>query len=232
MPNSRYYLTRDIVRLVENAIELSGIDTEMKNTSKRKFYSNLASYVNTKAYRTKDALLPEDYRPINDYRFFLKHYEENLQQLEINGESTTSRATTSYLNALIRCTGMRIVPIQKQKTPEENRKATTNDLVDKWTMVFRRQNDLRGYNTAAEIIHKGKGKELKLNIKQKQYKGQIFRQHDYFIATIKSGEVDLVIRINEELQQQRMFFTGTFMGKLPVYNQYPTGEIFMIRANA
>ncbi|NJN76997.1 MAG: hypothetical protein HC803_00605 [Saprospiraceae bacterium] len=96
---------------------------------------------------------------------------------------------------------------------------------------FRRQNDLKGYNTTAEITHELNGKQLNLRIKQKHYKGDIFRQHDYFIATIKQGDVDLVIRINKKEQQQSSFFTGTFMGKLPVYNQYPNGELFMIRAS-
>ncbi|MFK7947523.1 MAG: hypothetical protein AB8G11_08040 [Saprospiraceae bacterium] len=232
MPNSRNYYAKDIVCLAQNAISLSGIDENLKTQSKRKFYSTIANFVNTKAHRNRNRELPEDFRPIKDYRFFIKHYEQNLDILSTKGEDAIVTATTSYVNTLVRCTGIRVVPVIPEKSKKENRKATTNDLVDKWTIVFRRQNDLKGYNTPAEIIHRKQGqKELQLNIRQKQYKGQLFKQHDYFIATIKSGDVDLVIRINEELQQQRMFFTGTFMGKLPVYNQYPTGEIFMIRAN-
>lgn len=233
MPNSRNYYARDIVCLAETAISSSGVDESLKNQSKRKFYSTVADFVNTKARRNRNAALPDIYRPINDYRFFIKHYEQNLDVLSTKGKDAIVTATTSYINTLIRCTGINIVPILPVQSKKVNRKATTNDLVDKWTIVFRRQNDLKGYNTPAEIIHRRQGlKELQLNIKQKQYKGQLYKQHDYFIATIKSGDVDLIIRINEELQQQRMFFTGTFMGKLPVYNQYPTGEIFMIRANA
>ena len=233
MPNARNYYAKDIVCLTQNAITLSGIDENLKNQSKRKFYSSIADFVNTKARRNRNTELPENFRPINDYRFFINHYEKNLKILSTKGKDAIVTATTSYVNTLIRCTGIIIIPIPTIKSKNVNRKATTNDLVDKWTMVFRRQNDLKGYNTSAEIIHHRQGlKKLQLNIKKKQYIGQIYKQHDYFIATIKSGDVDLIIRINEELQQQKMFFTGTFMGKLPAYNQYPTGEIFMIRANA
>lgn len=232
MPNSRNYYAKDIVCLAQNAIALSGIDETLKAQNKRKFYSSITNFVNKKAQRNRNRELPDDFRLIKDYRFFINHYEKNLSVLSSEGEKAVVTATTSYVNTLIRCTGIRIVPIPSIQTKTTNRKATTNDLVDKWTMVFRRQNDLKGYNTAAEIIHRRQGlKELQLNIKKRQYKGQLYKQHDYFIATIKSGDVDLVIRINEEIQQQRMFFTGTFMGKLPAYNQYPTGEIFMIRAN-
>lgn len=230
MPNSRNYYAKDIVCLMQNAIRLSGIDESLKYQSKRKFYSSIIKYVNTKAQKNRSKLLPNEFRLIHDYRFFINHYEKNLYRLSKEGEDVIVTATTSYINTLIRCTGLNIVPVVKAN---KHRKVTTNDLVDKWTIVFRRQNDLKGYNTSAEIIHCHEGlKELQLKIKQKQYRGQLYKQHDYFIATIKSGDVDLIIRINEALQQQKMFFTGTFMGKLPVYNQYPTGEIFMIRASA
>lgn len=227
MPKSHHYYAKDIVCLAQNAIELSGVDSEIKTQSKRKFYTAITNFVNEKAERTRNRNLPNDYHLINDYRFFINNYERHLEALT-KDENHIITATTNYVNTLVRCTGRLVTPILST-SPKQ---LTTNDLVDKWTMIFRRQNDLKGYNTTAEITHERNGKQLNLRIKQKQYKGDIFRQHDYFIATIKQGDVDLVIRINQKEQQQNTFFTGTFMGKLPVYNQYPTGELFMIRASA
>lgn len=225
MPKSRYYLARDIVRLAETAIALSEINLDIKTQSKRKYYSKLINFVNDRARFTRSPNLPDHFSVINDYRFFINNYEKHLKTLEEKGKNVKVKATTSFINTLIRCTDIIITPI----IVKEERKVTTNDLVDRWTIVFRRQNDLKGYNTTAEIIHKTTGKEINLIIKQKEYKGYVYRQHDYFIAVIKEDDIDIVIRINEELQQDGIFFTGTFMGKLPVYNQYPTGEIFMIR---
>lgn len=227
MPRSHHYYAKDIVSLAKTAIELSGVNPEIKTQSKRKYYAAITNFVNEKAARTRNRNLPDDYHLINDYRFFINNYERHLEDLA-KDDNLIVTATTNYVNTLVRCTEMLVTPVL---CPSPKR-LTTNDLVDKWTMVFRRQNDLKGYNTTAEITHERNGKQLNLKIKKKQYKGNIFRQHDYFIATIKQGDVDLVIRINEKEQQQNTFFTGTFMGKLPVYNQYPTGELFMIRASA
>ncbi len=227
MPKSRHYYARDIISLAQKAIELSGVSLDIKKQSSRKYYATVLSFVNEKARKAKDKQLPDTYSFITDYRFFINNYEKHLEEFQKEGKHAIIRATTSYINTLIRCTEMMITPV----ITEKKRQTTTNDLVDRWTMIFRRQNDLKGYNLTAEIIHGRNGKQITLEIKQKLYRGLLYRQHDYFIATIKQDDIDIVIRINEDMLQQGMFFTGTFMGKLPVYNQYPTGEIFMIRAS-
>jgi hypothetical protein len=227
MPKSRYYQVQDIIHLVEKTIEIAQVDSSIKLQSRRKYYQLITDFVNKRADRAKGNQLPNDYHLIKDYRFFINHYENHLERIkrEDNNDFLVT-ATTSYINTLSRCTGVILSP---QLRPEKKKTITTNDLVDKWTLIFRRQNDLKGYNTTAEIKHSHKGKEITLELKKKLYAGTLQRQQGYFIAIIKDKDVDIVIRINKDDIEKSTFFTGTFMGKLPVYNQYPSGEIFMIR---
>ena len=227
MPKSRYYQVQDIIHLVEKTIEIAQVDSSIKLQSRRKYYQLITDFVNKRADRAKGNQLPNDYHLIKDYRFFINHYVNHLERIkrEDNNDFLVT-ATTSYINTLSRCTGVILSP---QLRPEKKKTITTNDLVDKWTLIFRRQNDLKGYNTTAEIKHSHKGKEITLELKKKLYAGTLQRQQGYFIAIIKDKDVDIVIRINKDDIEKSTFFTGTFMGKLPVYNQYPSGEIFMIR---
>lgn len=227
MPRSRYYHVQDIIHLIEKAIDSAQIDLSIKSQSKRKYYQLLTDFVNKRASRTKKVHLPDFYYQIKDYRFFINHYEKYLERIRKEGTSDfLVTATTSYINTLSRCTGICLSPELRPKKPPI---ITSNDLVDKWTLIFRRQNDLKGYNTTAEIKHGNKGKEITLELKKKLYAGKLEKQQDYFVAIIKDRDVDIILRINKDDIEKCTFFTGTFMGKLPVYNQYPSGEIFMIR---
>lgn len=118
MPNSRYYLANDIVRLAETAIELSGIDSDIKKKSKRKYYSTLIAFVNEKARRAKSTHLPDDFSLITDYRFFINNYEKHLETIAKEGNDVKVRATTSFVNTLIRCTEEIITPIIVKKKKE------------------------------------------------------------------------------------------------------------------
>jgi len=227
MPRSRYYHVQDVIHLVEKTIAIAQIDLSIKSQSRRKYYQLLTDFVNKRADRVKGNQIPTQYNAIKDYRFFINHYEKHLTRIRKEGHHDfLVTATTSYINTLSRCTGILLSP---EIRPKKSKTITTNDLVDKWTLVFRRQNDLKGYNTTAEIRHSHTGKEITLEFKKKLYAGKLKRQQDYFIAVIKDKDVDVIIRINKDDIEKSTFFTGTFMGKLPVYNQYPSGEIFMIR---
>lgn len=227
MPKSRYYHVQDIIHLVEKTIEIAQVDSIIKSQSRRKYYQSITDFVNKKADKVRGNQLPDDYHLIKDYRFFINHYEKHLERMKREDSNDfLVTATTSYINTLSRATGIILPP---QLRPAKQKVITTNDLVDKWTLIFRRQNDLKGYNTTAEIKHSHKGKEITLELKKKQYAGKLQRQQGYFIAVIKDRDVDIIIRINKDDIEKSTFFTGTFMGKLPVYNQYPSGEIFMIR---
>lgn len=227
MPRSRYYQVQDVLHLVEKTIEIAQIDLSIKSQSRKRYYQLLTDFVNKRADKVKGSQIPKSYHLIKDYRFFINHYEKHLERIEREGENDfLVTATTNYLNTLSRCTGMLLSP---EIRPVKPKVITTNDFVDKWTLIFRRQNDLKGYNTTAEIKHSHKGKEITLQLKKKLYAGKLKRQNDYFIAVIKEDDVDVIIRINKEDIEKSTFFTGTFMGRLPVYNQYPSGEIFMIR---
>ncbi|NJN76996.1 MAG: hypothetical protein HC803_00600 [Saprospiraceae bacterium] len=131
MPQSHHYYAKDIVSLAQNAIELSGVNPEIQNESKRKYYTAITNFVNEKSERAKDKNLPNNFRLINDYRFFINNYEEHLSTLAKNPKHIV-KATTSYMNTLVRCTGILVTPIIMPTF----KKLTTNDLVDKWTMVF------------------------------------------------------------------------------------------------